>query len=119
MADGEWRFIRERSCQPLCCARLPLFPDATFSFEPPPLMTSKRPQHLWIDVMEESGELLLLPLPCSIPYAVQRMGHTFPVLRPARALLVRIPLGSCPWLPLLRHRYSGVVRKLRCYYGRI
>ena len=25
------------------------------------------------DVMEERGELLLLPLPCSLPYALQRL----------------------------------------------
>src|SRR4051794_28807651 len=40
----------------------------------------------------------LLPLPCDLPYALQRLCHTFPVLRPARALLARIPLGLRPWL---------------------
>ena len=25
------------------------------------------------DVMEERGELLLLPLPCNLPYAIQRL----------------------------------------------
>src|SRR3954453_6590834 len=39
------------------------------------------------DVMEERGEPFLLPVPCGLPYAVQRLGHAFPVLRPARALL--------------------------------
>src|SRR5260370_24444839 len=48
------------------------------------------------DGVEERGELLLLPLPCSLPYALQRLGHAHPVLRPARALLARISLGLRP-----------------------
>ena len=37
--------------------------------------------------------LLLLPLPCSLSYAVQRLDHASPALRPVRALLVRVSLG--------------------------
>src|SRR6202047_4000545 len=69
------------------------------------------------DVMEERGELLLLPLPCSLPYALQRLGHGSPVLCPARALLIHIPLGPRPWLHQLRGRLPGFVRWLRSYYG--
>jgi hypothetical protein len=43
--------------------------------------------------MEEHSEPLLLPFTCSFPYALQRLGHARPALCPARALLVRIPLG--------------------------
>jgi len=50
------------------------------------------PEMFDADVMEERGELFLLPLPCDLTYALQRLLQ-FPVLRPARALLVRIPLG--------------------------
>ena len=41
-------------------------------------------------MVEERSELLLLALPCSFSYAVQRLGHTTPALRPVRALLVRV-----------------------------
>ena len=34
----------------------------------------------------------------------------FPVLRPARALLIHIPLGPHPWLHRLRCRLPGFVR---------
>src|SRR6202011_1275002 len=69
------------------------------------------------DVVEERGELLLLPLPCSLPYALQRLGHAHPVLRPARALLARISLGLRPWLRRLRSGSLRLVRRLPSYYG--
>jgi hypothetical protein len=34
------------------------------------------------------GEPLLLPLPCGLPYAVQRLGHALPGLSPVCALLI-------------------------------
>src|SRR5713226_8639222 len=45
------------------------------------------------EMVEERGEPLLLPFPCDLPYALQRWCHAYPTLRPARALLARIPLG--------------------------
>jgi len=78
------------------------------------------------DVVEERGEPLLLPFLCDFPYAFQRLFHAYPVLRPARALLVRIPLGPRPSLHrlrcvrLCRCLHSGLirfVRRLHCYYG--
>jgi hypothetical protein len=68
-------------------------------------------------VVQERGEPFLLPQPCRLPYAVQRLGHASPVLRPARALLTRVPLGPRPWLHRLRCRLPGFVRRLHCYYG--
>src|SRR3954451_9013593 len=59
-------------------------------------------EQLDADVMEERGEPLLLPFPCHFPYAFQRLFHAYPVLRPARAVLVRISLGPRPWLHRLR-----------------
>ena len=47
------------------------------------------PEQIDTEVVEERGEPFLLPVPCGCPYAIQRLGHAFPVLRPARALLVR------------------------------
>src|ERR1035437_10398981 len=32
-----------------------------------------------------------------LPYVAQRLGHAFPVLCPARAVLTRIPLGPRHW----------------------
>src|SRR5262245_22229896 len=78
------------------------------------------------DVMEERGEFLLLPFLRHFPYALQRLCHVSPVLRPARALLARIPLGPRPCLHRLRRgcRLRGLlrggllrfVRRLHSYY---
>src|SRR5215467_12908447 len=79
-------------------------------------------------MVEERGELLLLPFPRDFPYAVQRLWHAYPTLRPARALLIRISLGPSPWLPRLRcgwlrcgllHSGLRFVRRLHSYYGRV
>jgi hypothetical protein len=85
----------------------------------------RQPERVGIDVVEERGEPLLLPLPCRLPYAVQRLGHTRPDQRPVCALLVRVPLGPRPLfkpgagssLRRLLGRLPGFVRRLRCYYG--
>jgi len=45
------------------------------------------------------GKAFFVPV---LPYALQRMGHAYPALSPARALLARIPLGLHPWLHRLR-----------------
>src|SRR6266404_5684583 len=52
----------------------------------------RQPEQVDADMVEERGEPFLLPLLCDLPYAAQRLGHTFPVLCPARAALTRIPL---------------------------
>src|SRR5262249_5724064 len=72
------------------------------------------PEHRNTEMVEKRGEPLLPSLPCDLPYAFQRLGHAFPVLCPARALLARVPLGPSPWLHQLRRQLSGVVRRLHC-----
>ena len=57
-----------------------------------------------VDMMQERGEPFLLPCLCCLPYAFQRLGHAFPVLRPARVMLARVPFGPDPLLHRLRHR---------------
>src|SRR5215210_241205 len=57
-------------------------------------------------------------LTANLPYAVQPLGHAFPVLSPVRAVLTRVPLGPRPSLPRLRRRLPVVVRRLRrCRVG--
>jgi hypothetical protein len=52
---------------------------------------------------------------CRITF--QRLCHSCPVLSPARALMVRIPLGPRPSLPQLRSGSLCLVRRLQRYYG--
>jgi hypothetical protein len=75
-----------------------------------------QPQQVNRGVVKKRGEPFLLPLPCGLPYALQRLGHAFPVLRPARALLARVLLGLRPSLCRLRCRSPGFVRRLPRYY---
>ena len=87
----------------------------------------RRPECVDGEMVEERGEPLFLPVPCSLPYAVQRLDHAFPALGPVRALLARVSLGPCPlfkpgagsWLDHLRHRRPGFVRRFHSYYGRV
>src|SRR5246127_5941253 len=79
----------------------------------------RHPQAVDADVVEECGEPLLLPLPCGLPYALQRLCHALPSLCPVRALLARVPLGPRPWLHRLRCGRDRFVRRLHSYYGRV
>ena len=97
---------------------LPCHPVDTgggFAFE----RIERRRERVDVDMVEKRGEPLLLPLPCGLPYAGQRLGHALPGLSPVRALLIHVPLGPCPWLHRLRRRWPGFVRRLRSYYGRV
>ena len=75
------------------------------------------PERIDIDVVQERGEPFFLPLPCRVPYTVQRLGHTRPDLSPVCASLVRVPLGPRPSLHRLRRRSPSLVRRLPRYYG--
>jgi hypothetical protein len=44
------------------------------------------PEQIDTEMVEERGELLLLPLLCCLPYAVERLGHTSPAQGPVCAL---------------------------------
>src|ERR1700754_2004551 len=69
-------------------------------------------EQLDADVVEQRGEPLLLPFPCSSPYALQRLGHAGPARRPVRALLARIPPCLRPSLHRLRGGSLRFVRRL-------
>src|SRR5215510_11472606 len=74
------------------------------------------PEHVHAEMMEERSELLIPPLPCGLPYAVERLCHANPALYPVRALLARVPLGPRPWLHRLRSGHAArLVRRLRGY----
>src|SRR5207247_4234842 len=45
------------------------------------------------------GEPFLLPFPCSLPYALQRLCHACPARRPGRALLGSHSPWSRPFAP--------------------
>src|SRR5262245_5155876 len=75
------------------------------------------PEQVDAKMVEERGELLLLPLPCGLPYTVERLGHTDPAQSPVCALPARVPLGPRPWLHRLRSGRTRLVRRLHSYYG--
>jgi hypothetical protein len=77
----------------------------------------RQPEQRRADMVEESGELIRCPLLCCLSYAAQRLGHTYPVLSPARVALIRISLGPRPSLHWLRRWLPSFVRRLRRYYG--
>src|SRR5258707_13788855 len=54
-----------------------------------------QPERGNVNLVEKRGEPCLLRLPCGVPYAAQRLGHTLPALRPECALLVRVPPAPC------------------------
>jgi len=93
--------------------RYAIHPRSGFALE----RVERCPKRVGTDVVEERGELTLLPLPCGLSYAVQRLGHALPALCPVRALLIRVPLGPRPWLHRLRNRSPSFVRRLRGYYA--
>jgi hypothetical protein len=86
-----------------------------FAFE----RIERQPERIDIDVVEERGEPLVLPKLCCLPYAVQRLGHASPGLRPVRALMIRVPLGIEPWLHRRRRRLPSIVQQLHSYYARV
>src|SRR5215510_12722607 len=75
------------------------------------------PEQVHAEVMEERSELLFLPLPCGLPYAVERLCHANPALCPVRALLSHVPLGPRPLLHRLRSGRTRLVRRLPSSYG--
>src|SRR5258708_24559378 len=78
----------------------------------------RHPQAVDADVVEECSEPLLLPLPCGLPYTLQRLCHALPSLCPVRALLARVPLGPCPSPHRLRGGLLRFVRRVhRCRVG--
>jgi hypothetical protein len=74
-----------------------------------------RPQHINGHMVQQSGEPLLLLLPCSFSYTFKSRKHTFPARCPARAGPARVPFGPLPLLHRLRPRSSRVVRRLHRY----
>src|SRR5262245_145602 len=70
-----------------------------------------------IDVVQERREPHLLVPCCGSAYPLQRTARADPARCPGRVLLVQAPFSQAPSLHPLRSRYSGVVRRLRRYYG--
>src|SRR5438552_3466088 len=89
--------------------RQPVHPGSGVALE----HEERLPKQIDAEVVEERGELLLLPLLSYLPYASERLGHTSPTLCPVCALPACVPLGPRPWLHRLRRRLPGIVRRLR------
>lgn len=84
------------------------------------LQTEERfPEPIDGDVVEERGEPHTPIPPCCLTYTVQRTRRACPALCPGRVLLVHVPLSQSPSLHHLRCRCSGIVRRLRRYYGSV
>src|SRR5713101_5260808 len=56
--------------------RQSIHPGGGIAFE----REERHPQAVDADVVEECSEPLLLPLPCGLPYALQRLCHALPSL---------------------------------------
>src|SRR2546425_3138066 len=70
-------------------------------------------------MVEQSGELFLLLLPCCLPHTVQSQGHAFPALCRAHVRWNDVLLGLRPSLPRLRGRLPFLVRRVHGYYGTV
>ena len=66
-------------------------------------------------MVQERREPQLLILSCCLTYPLQRTGRVFPARCPERVLLRQVPFGQPSSLHPLRHRLSGVVRRLPRY----
>ncbi len=99
----------------VCLVVRPRHPiDARSGFTPE--RVERHSQRFEVDVVKERGEPFPLLLPRGLSYALQRLGHTIPVLSPVCASPVRVPLGPRPSLHRLRRRCPGFVRWLHHYY---
>ena len=70
-----------------------------------------------VDVVQKRREPHHLVSLSNFTYPLQRTARAVPVLCPGRVLLARVPFGQAPSLHPLRGRCSGLVRRLRRYYG--
>ena len=71
------------------------------------------------EMVEQSGELFLLPFSCSLPHTAQSLGHSFPALCRARVGRNDVLLGPHPSLPNLRQRLLPFVRLVHGYFGAV
>src|ERR1039457_6301868 len=71
-------------------------------------------------MVEQSGELFLLPLPCYLPPTAQSQGHACPALCRTHVRLRDVLLSLCPSLPSLRRSLLPfIVRLVHGYYGTV
>src|SRR5258706_5344687 len=70
-------------------------------------------------MVEQSGEPLLLTFLFCLPHTVQSLGHALPALCRVHVRLNDLLLRLCPSLPNLRRRSSLFVRLVHRYYGTV
>ena len=78
-----------------------------------------RPEAIDLNVMQEHRELRFLVCLCDTAHAVQLTWRALPGSVSGTRFAGRVPLGQPPFLHHLRHRWRGVVRRLRRYYGAV
>ena len=69
-----------------------------------------------VDVVQERGEPSILVLLCHSAYATQRTWHAHAGTASGAWFAARVLLAQASFLPRLRRRHTGVVRRVRRYY---
>jgi hypothetical protein len=70
-------------------------------------------------MVQQRGEPRILVPSCYLTHTAQRTGRIGSGTVSGMRFAVRVPLGSPPFLPHLRDRFHGLVRRVRRYYGAI
>ena len=78
-----------------------------------------RPEQADRQVVEQGGELPLLPFPCRFPHTRQSLGYASPALCRVRAGLMGVLLDQRPSLLILRRRFPALVRMIHRYYSAV
>src|SRR6266481_9660042 len=72
-----------------------------------------------VEMVEQSGEPLLLSFLCCLPHTVQPLGHALPALCRVHVRLNDVLLRLCPSLPGLRGKLPSLVRLVHRLYGTV
>src|SRR6266436_9654042 len=72
-----------------------------------------------VEMVEQSGEPLLLSFLCCLPHTVQPLGHALPALCRGHVRLSDVLPRLCPSLSSLRRRSPFLVRLVHRYYGTV
>src|SRR5438552_12106510 len=77
------------------------------------------PEPTLADMVQQRREPRSLVPSCYLTHTAQRTGRVNSGTESGTRFAARVPLGSPPSLPHIRHRFHGLVRQVRRYYGAI